>query len=77
MSKIYTAVKLLSLLALLTSPSAFAGRDSGGNGDPRVINGAGDDVHIPASDRCRENSLTSDVARECEYKNSQAQADYE
>jgi|GEM_PF-4532449 len=78
MPKIYTGVKFLSLLALLASPSAFAGRDSGGNGDSRIM-GAGDDVHSDGSrvDRCREAARTTEEARQCDNKNSEEMMEVE
>lgn len=68
MSKFYTPVRILALLALLASPAAFAGRDSGGNGDAKILSG-GDEFSqgqdINKRDRCKENAHTGDEAKLC------------
>jgi hypothetical protein len=72
MSKFFTPVRILALLALLASPAAFAGRDSGGNGDSKLLS-AGDEFlqgqELNKRDRCKENAHTSDQAKLCSDEN--------
>ena len=73
MYKLLTAVFILSVLS--ASP-AFAGRDSGGNGDSQTLQ-AGDEFadkrEINKRDRCVDDAHTTDEARRCVMNNGEEQ----
>lgn len=73
MSKLLTAVLFVSAL---TATVAHAGRDSGGNGDSRILSAGdefGDKREVNKKDRCVEDAFTTDDVRRCEMNNGEEQ----
>lgn len=79
MSKLFTPVHALAILAFLSAPGAFAGgRDGGGNGDNKAISASdefGSNREINKKERCVEDSFTADEARRCEMSNGNPETD--